>query len=70
MPYPVGNPDKSETLETALDEFTWDILYLHHAGFENNDGGHGELVIDVAAGTFDLSHYDRFVDSVFSGTEV
>ncbi len=70
MPFPVDNPNKSETLETALDEFVWDILYLHHAGFENNDGGYGELVIDVAAGTVDLNHYDRFIDSVFRGTEV
>jgi uncharacterized protein DUF6878 len=54
----------------AIEDFTWDVLQLHHAGFDNNDGGYGELVFNVADGTCELSHYDRVVDSVFSGTEV
>ena len=37
-------------LQEALDDFAWAVLDAYHDGFENNDGGFGTIVIDVAEG--------------------
>ena len=33
----------------ALESFGWDRAYALHPGFENNEGGYGELIWDIAA---------------------
>lgn len=54
------------TLRDAVDEFAWLILNRNHGGFYNNEGGYGELRIDVENGTAVLDHYDRFMDTTNS----
>jgi hypothetical protein len=59
-----GQPYKYPTLEYALDAFGWLILYGLHAHFEDNDGGFGDLVIDVASGMITLDHRERFTITI------
>jgi hypothetical protein len=56
-------------LELA-DNFTWEILGVHHDGFWNNDGGYGTLTIDVDAGTVSLEHSNQYVNVDTTTTEV
>jgi hypothetical protein len=62
--------DLSHDLRDQVDEFTWGVLDSYHGGFENNDGGYGELTIDVAARTVLLDHNDRIVEAYSTSTEV
>lgn len=64
------NRREYSNLAGFVESFFWDLLGSYHDGFENNDGGFGEVIIDVTAGTVTLDHYDRFVDCVNSMTEV
>jgi len=50
------------SLAEALDAYTWEVLAIHHAGFEDNEGGFGTLSIDVASGTISLDHNARIVE--------
>jgi hypothetical protein len=58
------------SLQEALDDFAWTIIQHFHEGFHNNDGGHGTFVIDVPGCCITLEHYDRYVESRLSETEV
>jgi hypothetical protein len=58
------------SLENLVETYTWEILGAYHAGFENNDGGYGELTIDVKAGTVSLEHNERYINVHWTGTEV
>ena len=58
---PEGTQLASEDAE-VLDAFGWDQAYSLHPGFENNEGGYGELNWDIAEDRIDLTHHDRFVD--------
>lgn len=42
----------------ALNEFGWDRAYSLHPGFENNEGGNGEITWDIATDTMSLTHND------------
>lgn len=48
-------------LHTLIDDFAWDVLAVHHNGFEINDGGEGTISIDVCAGTASLERSDRCI---------
>ncbi|MXO71823.1 DUF6878 family protein [Alteraurantiacibacter buctensis] len=50
-----------QALDAALEQLTYLALERHHPGWENNDGAYGQLVIDVAAGTFALDCSLRFI---------
>jgi uncharacterized protein DUF6878 len=58
------------SLENLVETYTWEVLGAYHGGFENNDGGYGELTIDVDAGTVSLEHNERYVNVHWTGTEV
>ena len=49
------------SLEQALDRFTTEALETLHAGWENNEGALGTLVIDVEAAVATLEHSTRFI---------
>ncbi len=49
------------SLEQALDRFTTEALETLHAGWENNEGALGTLVIDVEAAVATLEHLTRFI---------
>ncbi len=48
--------------ETRLADFLWQVAYDRHPGFENNEGGYGEIVWDLDADTISLDHADRYVE--------
>lgn len=45
-----------QSLEEALHDFTLNWVELHHGGWENNEGGEGEVTIDVPGNAFTLDH--------------
>ena len=58
--------DADHRLTTAdaskLDDFLWSTVYGLHPGFENNEGGYGDISWDVCADGISIEHSDRFVD--------
>lgn len=42
-----------------LQEFVWDLAYANHPGFENNEGGFGEVTWNIEADHIDLIHNER-----------
>ena len=58
-----------EALVTAVGDFAWSLAYHHHPGFENNEGGYGELTWDVSADSITLDHADRYVECSHSFDE-
>ncbi len=56
---PVKVPKPRSTTVPAIDDVLNDFL---PGGFENNDGGQGEITIDVQAGTVTLEHQENFVE--------
>lgn len=47
-------------LHDQIEEFAWEVLAAHHDGFENNDGGYGDIAIDVTKRTVVRNHNARF----------
>ena len=54
--------DISNRMENRIKDLVWDMAYGLHPGFENNDGGFGELTWDVVADAITLDHGSRFTD--------
>jgi len=50
------------TVEAAIEALCYDFLEEKHGGWENNDGGYGEFIIDVSARTISLEFYSRYTD--------
>ena len=50
------------TLEAAIEALCYDYLEQEHGGWENNDGGHGEFIIDVAERRISLEFCSRYSD--------
>lgn len=62
--------DKTSTLESALEEFTYLLLELNgHEGYHNDEGGGGEVTIDAKSGSVVHDHYDYVVETVSSSHE-
>lgn len=59
-----------QSLGQALEQLTYLALERHHPGWEINDGACGELVIDVAEGTFVLDCSLRFTATDDHSTEL
>lgn len=56
-----GDEDKS--LQEAISELTYDYLEETDVDWYNNDGGYGELTIDVTAGTVAIDVNQRYTES-------
>lgn len=54
----------------AMTRLTELVVALHHAGYENNDGGSGELNFDVGTGRVWLEHRDYYTESILTETEL
>jgi hypothetical protein len=65
-----GGDPQYPTLHDCIEDFCWDLLVLHHAGYENNDGGFGTFTFTVPDKTIELRHSDRFVDFSTTTTEL
>ncbi len=48
--------------EEALRDFIWSMAYALHPGFENNDGGDGEVVWEIDEDKIQIEHRERFTD--------
>lgn len=57
-------------LEYALSDFAMEAICRHHSGWENNDGGSGEVVLDTSNGTIKIEHNAYFTDSEHSVTQL
>jgi hypothetical protein len=62
--------DLPHAVQQQVEEFAWAVLDVYHSGYENNDGGFGQLTIDVTSRSAELDHNDRVVESVNTTTEV
>lgn len=69
---PVGEDEDEITskLSSYLDDLTYDLLEQNHSGWENNDGGYGELVIDVIERKIKLQMHERVVETEDTDTEI
>lgn len=47
---------RMQSLDESLRDFALNWVELHHGGWENNEGGDGEVSIDVAGNAFTLDH--------------
>jgi hypothetical protein len=54
---------QSKSLNEALTDIALSWVELHHSGWENNDGGQGVILIDVAGNRCDLNHTEFYVES-------
>ena len=56
---------KPISLIAALENFADDLISENgHSGFENNEGGGGEINIHLATGSYEHYHYDNILDLV------
>ena len=60
---------KSETLTGALEDYAWELLSIHHSGFQDNEGAFGTITVDVALGTVLIEHSARSIDVSTTKTE-
>lgn len=51
------------TIASAIEDFGYEMLALHHAGWENGEGAYGELVIDVPEKHAEMQHSTRFIET-------
>lgn len=47
---------------SRIADFAWAFVHHRHPGFENNEGGYGELRWDIAADTIAIDHGDRIIE--------
>jgi hypothetical protein len=57
-------------LSDALDAFADRAVGHYHTGFENGDGGDGEITFECAAGTVCLSHRDFYTEHIATDTDL
>ena len=53
----------SEELRRRVEDFGWDFAYALSPGFENNEGGYGELTWVLATDNIDVSHSNRYIET-------
>lgn len=51
-----------QSLEESLRDFALNWVELHHGGWENNEGGEGEVTIDVPGNAFTLDHHAFYTE--------
>lgn len=58
------------SLQHALEAFAYDVVTKHHDGYENGDGGSGEVIFDCESGGVLLEHRDYYVECVSTETQL
>jgi hypothetical protein len=53
----------TEELRRRVEDFGWDFAYALSPGFENNEGGYGELTWSLEADKIDVSHSSRYIET-------
>ncbi|EEW56505.1 conserved hypothetical protein [Ruegeria sp. TrichCH4B] len=62
----VVSPDTinlTEDLRRRVEDFGWDFAYALSPGFENNEGGYGELTWALEVDKIDVSHSNRYIET-------
>ena len=50
-------------LEDAIREHCYDLLSRNHCGWENNDGGSGEFVLDASSEKITWTHHEYYMET-------
>jgi len=58
--------DDKETIHEALDRICWGAIEDEQGGFYNNEGGFGELVVDVDEKTIQLNHTNYIQETEYN----
>jgi hypothetical protein len=58
-----SSEEEEAPLKVAIEELTYDYLDETDVDWYNNDGGYGDLIIDVTRGTVELTVNQRFIES-------
>lgn len=58
-----ATPSRRAPLAEAIDGLAWSILECTHGGFENDEGGYGEITFDTAEHTITLEMNVRRMES-------
>ena len=53
----------TDELRRRVEDFGWDFAYALSPGFENNEGGYGELIWALEADKIDVSHSNRYIET-------
>lgn len=53
----------TDELRRRVEDFGWDFAYALSPGFENNEGGYGELAWSLEADKIDVSHSNRCIET-------
>ncbi|MCQ0031440.1 DUF6878 family protein [Burkholderia glumae] len=63
---------RSQTMpfSDAFSHFAHVAVYRHHPGFENNDGGSGEVYFEVDSMRVWIEHRDYYTESIYSENEL
>lgn len=56
-------------LSEAAEAFVDAVISRHVAGYQDNEGGYGEVVVTAESGTYVLQHNDYVVETVSSSYE-
>lgn len=59
-----------QSLHNALDAFADLAISVYHCGYENGDGGTGEITFDCAAGTVQMAHNAHYTESFLTKTDL
>lgn len=62
----VVSPDTitlTEDLRRRIEDFGWDFAYALSPGFENNEGGYGELSWALEADKIDVSQSNHYIET-------
>ena len=57
-------------LEDAIRDFAEESIERCHSGYENEDGGAGEVIFDCDAKTVRIEHNDYYTDSEYTETQL
>ncbi|RUS65188.1 hypothetical protein EGN72_00990 [Pseudorhodobacter sp. E13] len=53
----------TEEMRRRVEDFGWDFANALSPGFENNEGGYGELTWALATDKIDVSHSNRYIET-------
>ena len=59
----VADAQRCKALDEQAERLTEALIDEYHAGFENNDGGCGVVVVDAGSGQIDYERTDYYTES-------
>ena len=61
--YEISINETEQVIEDGIERLCYEMLSHYHGGWENNDGGSGEFLIDVAEGSISWTHNEYYTES-------